>query len=102
MPEKNAFGPNGAIHTIGFPNSMLTPDVFGGGALCSLEGNTLAVALILALDWKYCDLNPQRELELFKSHSFVKGMIEGGEVIAYGAKTFPEGGYYSIPELVGL
>ncbi len=60
----------------------------------------VAVALILALDWRYCDLNPQQELQLFKSHSFVKRMIEGGEVIAYGAKTLPEGGNYSLPELV--
>jgi len=61
--------------------------------------NTVAVALILALDWRYCDLNPQQELQLFKSHSFVKRLLEGGEVTAYGAKTLPEGGYYSIPEL---
>ena len=60
----------------------------------------VAVALILALDWRYCDLNPQRELQLFKSHNFVKGLIEGGEVVAYGAKTLPEGGYFSLTKLV--
>ncbi len=100
LPEKNNFGPNRVIHTLGFPNRVLTPDIFGGGTMYSLGKNMVAVALILALDWRYCDLNPQRELQLFKSHSFVRRMIEGGEVIAYGAKTLPEGGYYSIPELV--
>jgi electron-transferring-flavoprotein dehydrogenase len=99
LPEGNNFGANRVIHTIGFPNKVLTPDVFGGGAIYSLGENMVVVALILALDWRYCDLNPQRELQLFKSHSFVKRMLEGGEVIAYGAKTLPEGGYYSIPEL---
>ena len=100
LPEKNNFGPNRAVHTLGFPNKVLTPDIFGGGTMYSMGANTVAVALILALDWRYCDLNPQQELQLFKSHSFVKRMIEGGEVIAYGAKTLPESGYYSIPELV--
>ncbi len=99
LPEKNNFGPNRAIHTLGFPNKLLTPDIFGGGTLYSLGGNMVAVAVVLALDWRYCNLNPQQELQVFKSHSFVKKMIEGGEVIAYGAKTLPEGGYYSIPEL---
>jgi len=100
LPEKNNFGANRVIHTIGFPNKIRTPDIFGGGTMYSMGKNVVAVALILALDWKYCDLNPQRELQLFKSHSFIKKMIEGGEVIAYGAKTLPEGGYYSIPQLV--
>jgi len=100
LPEENNFGSNRVIHTMGFPNKLLTPDIFGGGTMYSMGENVVAVALILALDWRYCDLNPQQELQLFKSHSFVKRMIADGEVIAYGAKTLPEGGYYSIPELV--
>ena len=100
LPENNNFGANRVIHTVGFPNKALTPDVFGGGTMYSMGGNTVAIALVLALDWRYCDLNPQRELQRFKSHSFVKKVIEDGEVIAYGAKTLPEGGYYSLPELV--
>ena len=100
LPENNNFGSNRVIHTMGFPNRLSTPDVFGGGTLYSMGQNTVAVALILALDWRYCDLDPQRELQVFKSHSLVNGLIGDGEVIAYGAKTLPEGGYYSLPEPV--
>lgn len=100
LPDNNNFGPNRVIHTMGFPNRVLTPDVFGGGTLYSLDENTVAVALILALDWRYCDLDPQRELQIFKSHSLVNHLIGDGEVIAYGARTLPEGGYYSLPEVV--
>lgn len=100
LPEKNNFGANRVVHTIGFPNKLFTPDIFGGGTMHSMGENTVAVALILAMDWRYCDLNPQRELQLFKAHRFVKGAIEGGEVVAYGAKTIPEGGYYSMPKHV--
>ncbi|MFC2005541.1 4Fe-4S dicluster domain-containing protein [Chloroflexota bacterium] len=99
LPKKNSFGNNRVIHTMGFPNKVLTPDIFGGGTLYSMGGNTVAVAIILALDWRYCDLNPQVELQLFKSHSFIDRMIKDGEVVACGAKTLPEGGYYSLPEL---
>jgi electron-transferring-flavoprotein dehydrogenase len=84
---------------MGFPNKLMTPDIFGGGTIYSMGENTVAVALILALDWRYCDLNPQRELQVFKSHKAISKMLEGGEVTAYGAKTLPEGGYYSLPEL---
>ena len=100
LPENNNFGSNRVIHTMGFPNRLLTPDIFGGGTLYSMGQNTVAVALILALDWRYCDLDPQRELQVFKSHSLVSHLIKDGDVIAYGAKTLPEGGYYSLPEPV--
>lgn len=99
LPEKNNFGSNRVIHTMGFPNKMLTPDIFGGGTLYSMGANTVAVSIILALEWKYCDLNPQQELQVFKSHPFIGRLLEGGEVTGYGAKTLPEGGYYSIPQL---
>ncbi|MBI2836161.1 MAG: 4Fe-4S dicluster domain-containing protein [Chloroflexi bacterium] len=100
LPEKNNFGPNRVIHTFGFPNNKSTPDVYGGGTLYSMGPNLVAVALILGLDWRYADLNPQLELQIFKSHSLIKSLLEGGEVIAYGARTLPEGGYYSVPELM--
>ena len=93
LPPESSFGANHVVHTFGFP---LT-DVFGGGTLYSLDKNTVAVALVLALDWKYADLNPQQELQVFKSHQYVRRILEGGEVIAYGAKTLPEGGYWALP-----
>jgi electron-transferring-flavoprotein dehydrogenase len=93
LPPENRFGAGHVVHTFGFP----LPDVFGGGTLYSLDKNTVAVALVLALDWKYADLNPQQELQVFKSHPYVRRILEGGEVIAYGAKTLPEGGYWALP-----
>jgi electron-transferring-flavoprotein dehydrogenase len=84
------------LHTFGFPNP---PDLYGGGALYSAGDNLVAVSLMLALDWKYADLNPQRELQVFKAHKLIAGLLEGGEVVCYGARTLPEGGYYARPEL---
>ena len=96
LPEKNNFGPNRVIHTVGFPSPA---EIFGGGKIYSMGPNQVAVSLILALDWRYCDLSPQLELQLFKTHRLVKKLLEGGQVIAYGARTIPEGGYHSLPEL---
>ena len=97
LPEKNAFGANRVIHTLGFP---LPSDIYGAGSIYSMRDNLVAVALVMALDWRYADLNPQQELQIFKSHAMIKNFLKGGEVVAYGAKTFPEGGFYSVPQLV--
>ena len=97
LPENNAFGPNRVIHTLGFP---LPSDVYGAGSIYSMRDNQVAVALVMSLDWRYADLNPQQELQIFKSHSLIKNFLKGGEAVAYGAKTFPEGGFYSVPQLV--
>jgi electron-transferring-flavoprotein dehydrogenase len=96
LPKDNDFGSDRAIHTLGFP---LKRDVFGGGFIYSMGEDTVAVGLILGLDWRYRDVSPQLELEAFKRQPFVAGLLEGGEVIAAGAKTIPEGGYFSVPPL---
>jgi electron-transferring-flavoprotein dehydrogenase len=97
LPENNAFGSNRVVHTLGFP---LPPDVYGAGSIYSMRDNLVAVAMVVSLDWRYADLNPQQELQIFKSHSMIKNFLKDGEVMAYGAKTFPEGGFYSVPHLV--
>jgi hypothetical protein len=56
----------------------------------------VAVGLILALDWRYGDLNPQREFERFRAHPLVATLLRGSVTIATGAKTIPEGGYHAL------
>jgi len=97
LPEKNHFGANRVVHTLGFP---LPSDIYGGGSIYSLSDHLVTVSLVLALDWRYCNLNPQQELQRFKSHRLIKQLLAGGTVTAYGAKTLPEGGYYAMPDPV--
>jgi electron-transferring-flavoprotein dehydrogenase len=80
-------------HFLGYPNPA---DVFGGGFIYSMDASTLAVGLILALDWPYGDLDPQREFERFRAHPFIARQLEGGVVVSTGARTIPEGGYYAL------
>jgi electron-transferring-flavoprotein dehydrogenase len=43
-------------------------------------------------------LDPHRMFSEWKQHPFVREIIEGGELQRYGAKTIPEGGWFSIPK----
>ncbi len=91
--DEHPFGAGRVAHFLGYPNPA---GVFGGGFIYSMDPNTLAVGLIGALDWKYGDLDPQREFERFRAHPFIAKQLAGGVTIASGARTIPEGGYYAL------
>jgi electron-transferring-flavoprotein dehydrogenase len=91
--EAHPFGEGHVAHFLGYP---LPQDVFGGGFIYAMDANTISVGLIMALDWRYGDLDPQQELERFRQHPFVARQLEGGVTIATGARTIPEGGYYAM------
>lgn len=94
--DEHPFGVGHVAHFLGYP---LPRDVFGGGFLYAMDARTVSVGLIMALDWKYGDLDPQKELERFRQHPFVARQLEGGVTIASGARTIPEGGYYAIGKI---
>jgi electron-transferring-flavoprotein dehydrogenase len=71
--------------------------MFGGGVMMPVSQNHISVGMIVGLDWKYCDFNPQDALTNFKKHRFVKKFIDGGTIVEAGVKMIPEGGYYALP-----
>jgi electron-transferring-flavoprotein dehydrogenase len=83
-------------HTMGYP---LTSDTFGGGFLYGLSEDLLAVGLVVGLDYRNPTLDLHHEFQRFKQHPLVSNLLEGGKLLAYGAKAIPEGGYYSVPRL---
>lgn len=85
------------IHTMGFPLSKS----IGGTFIYTLPGDKIIVGLVAYLDTHDPLLDPHRELQKLKTHPFMKKMLEGGKVIAYGGKTLPAGGWYSRPQLFG-
>jgi electron-transferring-flavoprotein dehydrogenase len=40
-------------------------------------------------------------MQTFKTHPFVRQLLEGGKMIRYGAKSMPYGGWFAIPPLAG-
>jgi electron-transferring-flavoprotein dehydrogenase len=93
------FGDGRVVHAMGYPiwTPLLGPGMFGGGIMYAMGDNKIAVGMIVGLDWKYHDFNPQDALTLFKRHKFVGRFIEGGTVVEAGAKMIPEGGLYALP-----
>jgi electron-transferring-flavoprotein dehydrogenase len=84
------------IHTMGFP---LKFEEFGGGFIYHLDDQMVAVAQVSGLDYHNPAFDPHLALQRFKTHPAVAKILEGGEMIRYGAKTIPEGGYWAIPKL---
>jgi electron-transferring-flavoprotein dehydrogenase len=89
--------PGQVIHTLGYP---LYKSI-GGTFIYTLPGDRIVVGLVTYLDTKDPLLDPHRELQKLKTHPFLQKMLVGGKVIAYGGKTLPAGGYYSMPKLAG-
>jgi electron-transferring-flavoprotein dehydrogenase len=83
------------IHTAGWP---LSRRQFGGGFLYALSETRLSVGLVSGLDYRDPRFDPHNAFQLFKTHPLVRNLLAGGEMIRYGAKTIPEGGYFSIPQ----
>ena len=83
------------IHTMGWP---LPTDAFGGSFIYPLEPNVIAIGLVVGLDYHGQRLDVHQLLQQLKHHPLVRQYLEGGELMEWGAKTIPEGGYYSLPQ----
>jgi electron-transferring-flavoprotein dehydrogenase len=83
------------IHTLGWP---LRRDAFGGSFVYPLEPNLVALGLVVGLDYSDAALDVHVLLQRFKQHPLLRVLLAGGEMIEWGAKTIPEGGFYSLPE----
>jgi electron-transferring-flavoprotein dehydrogenase len=59
------------------------------------------VSIGFVIDLEYADATTSAHdlLQQFKTHPLVKGILEGGERVAWGAKALPGGGYWSMPKL---
>jgi electron-transferring-flavoprotein dehydrogenase len=85
----------GIVHTMGWP---LPTDAFGGSFMYPLEKNVVALGLVVGLDYKQSTLDVHVLLQRLKQHPLFRPYLEGGDMVEWGAKTIPEGGYYAIPK----
>ena len=83
------------IHTLGWP---LPTDAFGGSFMYTLGANQIALGLVVGLDYHNAALDVHQLLQRMKLHPLFRPYLEGGQLLEWGAKTIPEGGYYSLPE----
>jgi electron-transferring-flavoprotein dehydrogenase len=86
------------IYTMGWP---LTRHEYGGAWLYGTKGNIVSLGFVTALEYKDPRLDPHHVMQTFKTHPFIRQLLEGGKMIRYGAKSFPYGGWFSVPALAG-
>jgi electron-transferring-flavoprotein dehydrogenase len=82
------------IHTLGWP---LPRDAFGGSFLYPLGSDMVAIGLVVGLDYRESTLDVHGLLQQLKQHPSIRPRLAGGELLEWGAKTIPEGGFYALP-----
>ena len=83
------------VHTLGWP---LPRDAFGGTFMYPMDSDLVALGLVVGLDYKNARLDVHRLLQQVKQHPLFRAQLAGGEMVEWGAKTIPEGGYYAVPD----
>ena len=57
------------------------------------------VGFVAGLDYRDPMFDPHVVFQHFKRHPLVASLLEGGQLVRYGAKALPEGGWHTIPKL---
>ena len=89
--------PGLVVHTAGWP---LDADTYGGSFLYHLNGNQVAVGMVVGLDYANPWISPFEEFQRYKTHPSIRHFFEGGKRLAYGARAITAGGLLSLPKLV--
>jgi electron-transferring-flavoprotein dehydrogenase len=83
------------IHTMGWP---LPNDAFGGSWVYPMGNDLVSLGLVVGLDYPQHTLDVHELTQRLKQHPVLDEILDGGEMLEWGAKTIPEGGYHSLPE----
>lgn len=83
------------IHTMGWP---LPKDAFGGSWFYPMADDLVSLGLVVGLDYRRHGLDVHVLLQQLKGHPLIRPYLEGGEMLEWGAKTIPEGGFYALPD----
>jgi electron-transferring-flavoprotein dehydrogenase len=86
--------PGYVAHTLGWP---VPTDMYGGGWIYGLSNNRVSIGLVIGLEYANPQFDPHEMFQKWKTHPFVKKILESGKLVRYGAKTIPAGGWYSMP-----
>lgn len=93
---KDRLKPGTVIHTLGYP---LRDEEFGGSWLYAMPEGRISIGFVVGLDYKDPLFDPHAAFQHFKRHPFISSILEGGQIVRYGAKALPEGGWNTQPRL---
>jgi len=93
---KDRLKPGTVIHTLGYP---LRQEEFGGSWLYAMGDGRISIGFVVGLEYHDPLFDPHAAFQHFKLHPFIKGILDGGTIVRYGAKALPEGGWNTQPRL---
>ena len=88
--------PGLVVHSAGWPLDRAT---YGGGFMYHQEDRLVSVGLVVGLGYANPWLEPFQEFQRYKTHPLLRGFLEGGKRIAYGARAINASGLQSLPKL---
>ena len=86
------------VHTMGWPlRKSARYGEFGGSWIYPMGDDHVSLGFVLGLEYADVELSGHDLLQEFKTHRLVRKILNGGERVAWGAKTITEGGLNSVP-----
>jgi len=89
--------PGLVVHSAGWPLDRAT---YGGGFMYHQEDRLVSIGLVVGLGYANPWLEPFQEFQRYKTHPLLRGSLDGGKRIAYGARAINASGLQSLPKLV--
>jgi electron-transferring-flavoprotein dehydrogenase len=87
------------IHTMGWPlRSGARFREFGGSFVYPMGEDMVTIGMVVGLDYRDASLSVHDLLQELKTHPRIRTILVGGERVAWGAKTIPEGGFVALPK----
>ncbi len=87
------------IHTLGWPLRYGAKwHEFGGSWIYPMGENRVSLGFVAGLDYTDATFSVHDVLQEFKTSKLVRGILEGGKRLSWGAKAIPEGGYWAMPK----
>ena len=74
---------------------------YGGSWIYAMSDTRVSVGFVAGLDGGDPGYDPYELMQSWKKHPFVQQILEGGSIVKSGAKTIPEGGWWSRPRSSG-
>ena len=86
------------VHTLGWPlRKRAKYGEFGGSFIYPMGDEHVSLGFVVGLEYRDVELSAHDLLQEFKTHRLVRKILDGGERVAWGAKTITEGGFHSLP-----
>ncbi|MFQ5416450.1 MAG: 4Fe-4S dicluster domain-containing protein, partial [Myxococcota bacterium] len=93
-PKKHK--PGRVVHGLSFPRILKS---FHGMWLYDMQDDLVSYGFVTMLDDENPGCDPHLEAQKFKTNPWMQDLLDGAELVKYGAKVIPTGGLYSQPKL---